>query len=127
MITGVSHVTIFVNDQDKALDFYTKKLGFVVNTDAEFGDMRWLTISPANNKGVELVLFKAQGPTQELVGKQAGGLSICSFNVDDCFKTYEEMKKNGVEFTQEPKVEPWGTGAVFKDLYGNNFYMSQPA
>lgn len=127
MITGVSHITIFVHNQDEALAFYTQKMGFDVHTDAMFGTERWLTICPKTNRNLEITLVQATDKNNHLVGKQAGELPFLSFSTDDCHKTYQELSSKGVEFTQKPVTEPWGVSAMFKDLYGNIFYLNQPA
>lgn len=125
MITALTHVTVFVADQDKALEFYTKKLGFKIHTDAQFGQMRWITIMPANQPNLELALMSAEGTEKALVGKQGGEKPFLSFATDNCIKTYEELKSMGVQFVSEPQDEPWGVSAAFKDLDGNIFYMCQ--
>lgn len=127
MITGLSHVTILVDNQDKAVEFYTKKLGFDLHTDATFGSERWLTVSPKGNKHLEFALVLATPENKHLVGKQANNLPLCSFTTPDCKKTYKELSSKGVEFTTIPVEEPWGVSAMFKDLYGNIFYLNQPA
>lgn len=126
MIQQLNHLTILVNDQEEALQFYVDKLGFKKHTDAPFGNDRWLTVCPQNQPDVEFVLMKAQTPEQmAAVGKQAGGISMAVLATDDCHADYKQLKNRGVEFLSEPVREPWGTGALFKDLYGNIFYLNQ--
>lgn len=127
MITTITHVTLFVNSQDEALAFYTKKLGFEVHTDAMFGpDMRWLTLNAKGNKGFELVLFQANTLEQKaLVGKQGASEVFMCLATDSIDDDYQEMKNRGVEFVGAPEDQPWGRSVVFKDLYGNNLYMVQ--
>jgi catechol 2,3-dioxygenase-like lactoylglutathione lyase family enzyme len=128
MMTGLSHLTILVHDQQEAADFYTKKLGFKVHTDATFENSRWLTLCLPEQPNLELALVLAQGDDKNLVGKQGGTQTpLASFSTKDCKKTYEEFKKRGVEFLGEPTTEPWGIGVIFKDLYGNMFYLCQSA
>lgn len=124
MITALTHVSVFVADQDKALEFY-KKLGFKVHTDTEFSGMRWLTITPANQPTVELSLMLADASEKALIGKQGGEKPFLCFATDDCRKTYAEFMKKGVQFLSEPIEEPWGVSTAFKDLDGNVFYMCQ--
>jgi|SRR5579859_4604568 len=126
MITGISHLTILVHDQDKALEFYTKKLGFDLHTNAEFGTERWITVCPKNNRDLEFALMLANSSNKSHVGSQVPGLALCTLTVDDCKKTYEEMSARGVEFTLKPEKQPWGISAACKDLYGNVFYLTQP-
>lgn len=127
MITRITHITLFVSNQEEALKFYVDKLGFEIHTDAKFGDFRWLTINAKNQKDFELVLFPATKPEEKaLVGKQAASNPILSLETQDCQKTYLELKQNGVKFLQEPKEKPWGIDSQFQDLYGNIFNLTQP-
>src|ERR1041384_2472120 len=107
MITKLSHATVYVIDHDRAKDFYVGKLGFEVRTDATMGNFRWLTVGPKTQPDVELVLMKIRpgerGPKgltperaamlRELV--EAGVLGAGVFEVDDCRKTYAELKEKG--------------------------------
>ncbi len=104
MISQIKFASIPVADQQRALDFYTQKLGFKVVTDQSFGEMRWieLRIGTAQTK---VVLF----PLQD---RPPGGFLNVVFQTDDVQKTYEELRANGVEFTQEPRTESWGTSAM---------------
>lgn len=124
MITKVTHLTVFVKNQDEALTFYTNNLGFKVHTDAQFEDMRWLTIHPADQSDFEIVLMPANSPEEKaLVGKQAGsGVFFCleSTNIEE---DYKALKSKGVELLGEPTTEPWGKAVTFKDLYGNTLYL----
>jgi predicted enzyme related to lactoylglutathione lyase len=126
MITAVTHVTLFVKDQDKALAFY-KKLGFMVHTDAPMGDERWLTIATASQPHFEIALMKATEKETALVGKQGGEHPLLCVATDDCMKTYNELKQQGVQFLAEPKHEAWGTSVCFIDCEGNMIYLCQSA
>lgn len=117
MITQIKFASIAVKDQDRALDFFTSKLGFKVATDQPYGEgQRWieLKIGGAESK---VVLFSWGD-------KEPGGFSNVVFQSDNVQKTYDELKARGVEFTQEPKSEGWGTSAMFKDTEGNIFLIS---
>lgn len=127
MLGKVTHLTIFVHNQDEALDFYTNKMGYRVHTDANFGDMRWLTVSPQGVDDFEIALIRAVGDAKAIVGKQSANEPLAAFYTSDCQKTYTDLKNSGVKFLSEPKKEDWGTGALFEDLYGNKFYLNQPA
>ncbi|HKR64492.1 MAG TPA: VOC family protein [Thermoanaerobaculia bacterium] len=117
MIKQVKFVSISVADQNRALDFYTQKLGFKVLTDQPFGEnMRWLELKIGGAE-TRIVLFNTPG-------KEPGGFSNVVFQSDNVQKTYEELKAKGVEFTQEPKTEHWGVSAMFKDSEGNIFLVS---
>jgi catechol 2,3-dioxygenase-like lactoylglutathione lyase family enzyme len=124
MIKSVTHVTLFVNDQDEALNFYTNKLGFQVHTDAQFEGMRWLTLNPKGQKDFEVVLFQVGSDEEKsLVGKQGSqGVFLClaSDNIDNDF---QELKAKGVEFLGSPEAQPWGKAVLCKDLYGNGLYI----
>lgn len=134
MIKKLSHTTFFVKDQQAAYEFYTKKLGFEVRTDATMDNgFRWLTVGPKGQPDLEIVLMEPkEGPVfdkataakiQELLDKGAFGAGV--FETDDCHKTYEELKSKGVEFTSPPTERFYGIEALFKDGLGNWFSMSQ--
>ncbi len=128
MITKITHITLYVNDQDEALQFYRDKLGMKVHTDAPMENMRWLTLTPAKQADFELVLMPAMAAsTKALVGKQAPETPLLCVSTDDCVREVHDLKAKGVTIVQEPKQEPWGTSAMFLDLYGNIIYMVQPA
>ncbi len=118
MIRQVKFVGIPVRDQDRALAFYRDKLGFRVKTDQPFGEkQRWIELKiPEAETGV--VLFTPDGQ-EDRIGSFFNG----SFACDDVRKTYEELKERGVEFTGEPKEEPWGTFVIFKDSEENSFVL----
>jgi predicted enzyme related to lactoylglutathione lyase len=118
MIKAVKFVSIPVRDQDRALAFYTEKLGFRVVTDQPLGEQRWIELRiPGAETGV--VLFTPPGHEDRI-----GGFMNLSLASDDVRKTYEELSARGVEFTQPPRTEPWGTSALFKDADGNQFVLS---
>jgi catechol 2,3-dioxygenase-like lactoylglutathione lyase family enzyme len=133
MITKLSHATLYVTDQDEALEFYTKKLGFEVRTDATMEGFRWLTVGARDQRDLEIVLMRLApgGPwdaetvaqLQALLAK--GGLGGGVFEADDCRKTYEELRAKGVEFTSPPTERPYGVEATFKDPFGNWFSLTQ--
>lgn len=133
MITKMSHVTIWVKDQDAALDFYVGKLGFEVRTDAKMEGFRWLTVGSKQQPDLELVLMvPSAGPMmdestasqiRDLMAKGALGAGV--FHTDDCHKTYAELKAKGVEFLSEPKEQFYGIEALLKDNSGNWFSMTQ--
>jgi predicted enzyme related to lactoylglutathione lyase len=118
MIKSMKFVSIPVKDQNKALDFYTKKLGFQILTDQPFGKQRWIELRiPGADTGI--VLYTTPGQEDRI-----GTFANISFICDDIQKTYEELQARGVEFQQPPKKESWGTSAIFKDVDGNTFVMS---
>jgi predicted enzyme related to lactoylglutathione lyase len=128
MINSITHLSIFVKDQNEALKFYTEKLGFKVHTDAMMpNNERWLTIHPAQQKNFEIALMQANSPAQKaVVGKQAPEVPFFCVSTDNCRKTVEEFKKKGVLVLGEPEEQPWGISVTFQDLYGNLIYMVEP-
>lgn len=122
MYIGV--VSLYVNDQDRARDFYTKKLGWEVRDDAPMGeDGRWLTVAP---KGAQTAALLAKG-FGDWAPEKVGGMSGLIMEVDDVFKSADELKKNGVEFTAEPSAEFYGGWAMFRDSEGNIHGLHSPA
>ena len=118
MIKAVKFVSIPTRDQDRALAFYTEKLGFRVTTDQPFGAQRWIELRiPGAETG--FVLFTPEGHEDRI-----GGFMNMAFTADDVQKTYEELRARGVEFTAPPKAAPWGTAAIMKDPEGNVFVIS---
>ena len=122
----ISLVSLFVEDVDAAIAFYRDKLGFLVAEDVPFGPQRWVTLRLPDDELVSLTL-KLAGTDEEraLVGRQAGSSPLLGIVTDDCMGEYQRMKKAGVRFHGEPKVEPYGTGVTLDDLYGNRIYMNQ--
>lgn len=132
MTKGIGVVGLYVHDQDEALDFYTKKLGFEVHADARNGPFRWLTVKHPNQPTFELGLFLPQEPVldaataqtmREMVAK--GAMPPLVLIVEDCRASYEKMRKLGVEFTQEPIERYGGVDANFRDPSGNAWKMIQ--
>ena len=133
MLQKLSHVTVWVLDQERAHAFYTGKLGFEVRTDQSFGGFRWLTVGPKGQRDMELVLLPvAPGPMldeaatvalRDLV--QKGALCVGILETDDCRATYEELRGKGVVFHSSPQERPYGVEAVMRDDSGNYFSLAQ--
>jgi catechol 2,3-dioxygenase-like lactoylglutathione lyase family enzyme len=134
MITKMSHVSVYVLNQDSAYEFYVNKLGFKVHTDAPMGPgMRWLTVTPPEQPELEITLmpiadgmmFTKESAEQmrELVKKGTFGFGV--FECRDIYATYEELKKKGVHFKKEPAREFYGLEALFVDDSGNWFSLGQ--
>jgi catechol 2,3-dioxygenase-like lactoylglutathione lyase family enzyme len=103
----VTLVKLFVGDQDEALEFYTKKLGFEVAEDSRLGDYRWLLVRLPDNKEFCINIDVARtGEQKALVGRQAADLPLFSIETDDCVSEYRTLKERGVEFDGEPEVRP---------------------
>ena len=132
----LTHVNVWVHDQDEALAWYTEKLGFELRDDItlpELGGFRWLTVGPVGQSDFALALMTVPGPPvfdegtaeqlKTLMGKgAAGGLF---FATDDCRGDYEELRSRGVEFTEEPSDRPYGVDAGLRDPSGNNIRIVQ--
>jgi catechol 2,3-dioxygenase-like lactoylglutathione lyase family enzyme len=135
MLTSLTSVNVWVHDQDEALAFYTDKLGLELRQDVtvpELGNFRWLTVG-LPGQDVALALLTVPGPPvfdadtrdklTELMAKgAAGGLF---FSTDDVHASYEELKRRGVEFQQEPEQQPYGIDVGFRDPSGNQIRMAQ--
>jgi catechol 2,3-dioxygenase-like lactoylglutathione lyase family enzyme len=129
----VSHICLWVDDQDEARDFYIDKLGCELRQDTDVAGFRWLTVSPPGQPELEIALNvpaqppldpQTAGQVRELLAK--GVLGTVIFRTEDCRAAYEELKARGVEFTEEPDVRPYGIDAAFRDPSGNGFRLVQP-
>ncbi len=134
MITKMSHVSVYVLDQEKAYEFYVNTLGFEVRTDAPMGEgMRWLTVGPKDQPDLEIVLMPIQAgmmftedtakQMRELVKNGTYGFGV--FETADIHATYEELLAKGVAFSKKPTKEFYGIEAIFKDDSGNWFSLGQ--
>jgi len=132
----VSVAQLWVHDQDEALKFYTQKLGMEVRADVtlpEMGDFRWLTVGPAGQEDVAIVLMAIPGPpvmepesVKQIEALMAKGFAGTVFlTTDDCQASYEELKARGVEFTEAPERRPYGIDSGFRDPSGNSFRLTQ--
>jgi catechol 2,3-dioxygenase-like lactoylglutathione lyase family enzyme len=122
MRQSIVHVALVVRDYDEAIEFYTKKLSFRLVEDVyqPEQDKRWVVVAPPGSDGTSLLLARASTSEQEqFVGNQTGGRVFLFLNTDDFWRDYTKMISLGITFVREPKNEPYGTVAVFKDLYGN--------
>jgi len=125
----IAHIALVVKDYDEAIKFYTEKLHFTLVEDTALSSTkRWVLIAPKGSNECRLLLAKAANEEQQArVGDQAGGRVFLFLYTDNFRADYEMMVKEGVEFIREPKVETYGTVAVFKDLYGNLWDLIEPA
>jgi catechol 2,3-dioxygenase-like lactoylglutathione lyase family enzyme len=121
-------VTLVVRDYDEAIDFYVRAAGFELRADTPLGDgKRWVVVAPAGSRETGVLLALADGPAQEArVGDQTGGRVGLFLNTDDFARDHARMLANGVSFDEPPRHEPYGTVAVFRDLYGNAWDLIQP-
>ena len=122
-------VSLVVRDYDEALAFYVGTLGFRLVEDAVVPEQskRWVVVSPPGARESQLLLARASTPEQmSRIGAQTGGRVFLFLYTDDFQRDYEAYRAKGVEFVREPKAEPYGTVAVFLDLYGNMWDLIQP-
>jgi len=132
----ISNAQLYVNDQDEALAFYTDKLGWEVRADVtlpEMGDFRWLTVGPADQPDIAVVLMQIPGPPvfeeetaamlREVVAR--GVAAPIFLTTDDCQAAYEELKERGVEFVDTPEERPYGIDSSFRDPSGNHIRLTQ--
>lgn len=132
----IANAQLWVHDQDEALAFYTEKLGMEVRADVtlpEMGDFRWLTVSPAGQEDVAIVLMAIPGPPvmDEATARQVEDLMAKGFSgtvfltTDDCQADYEALKARGVEFTETPEERPYGIDSGFRDPSGNSIRLTE--
>ena len=130
MQQAIAHIALVVRDYDEALDFYVGKLGFRLVEDRfqPEQDKRWVIVSPPGSGGTSLLLARASAPEQEpFIGNQAGGRVFLFLQTDDFWRDYNRMVAAGVTFVRAPSEAPYGTVAVFEDLYGNRWDLVQYA
>ncbi|MYS44880.1 VOC family protein [Streptomyces sp. SID5998] len=130
----VALVSLVVDDYDEAVRFYTEALGFrLVEDTARPDGSRWVVVAPGpagegEDTGTALLLARAKGDTQRArIGDQTGGRVGFFLHTDDFARDHARMLSAGVTFLEEPRHEPYGTVAVFQDLYGNRWDLLQPA
>jgi catechol 2,3-dioxygenase-like lactoylglutathione lyase family enzyme len=131
----IAHAQLWVNDQDEALEFYTRKLGMEVRSDVTLPEMnfRWLTVGPEGQPDVAITLMAIPGPPvmDEETGDQVRSLVAKGFagtvflTTDDCQASYEELRGRGVEFVEEPEERPYGIDSSFRDPSGNHLRLTQ--
>jgi catechol 2,3-dioxygenase-like lactoylglutathione lyase family enzyme len=135
MFDTITHSSLYVLDQDEALDFYVGKLGLEVRSDVDLGFMRWLTVGVPGDTDREVLLEKPGPPAlseetaaqvRDLLTKGALGLGFI-LRTDDCHKTYEELVAKGVEATEKPTEQPYGIDCAIRDPFGNHIRITQQA
>jgi len=132
----IANAQIWVHDQDEALAFYTDKVGLEVRADVtlpEMGNFRWLTVGPAGQSDISIVLMAIPGPpvmdadtAEQVRALMAKGFAGTIFlTTDDAYSSYEELKGRGVDFVERPEERPYGIDSAFRDPSGNNIRLTQ--
>jgi len=124
----IACIALVVKDYDKAIEFYTKKLDFLLVEDTDLGNgKRWVIVAPQGSKECSLVLAKADNEKQmERIGNQAGGRVFLFLYTDDFWRDYYNMVKKEIKFVRAPEKMPYGMVTVFEDLYGNMWDLLEP-
>ncbi|MBN9385538.1 MAG: VOC family protein [Chitinophagaceae bacterium] len=125
----IANVTLVVRDYDEAIAFYTKTLKFDLIEDTPLTPTkRWVLVAPKGSSETRLLLAKADNEEQQAaVGHQTGGRVSFFLFTDDFWRDYRQMQTDGVRIVRPPEDQPYGTVAVFEDLYGNQWDLLQPA
>jgi len=124
----IGYVSLVVRDYDEAIKFYVETLDFVLIEDTlvESQNKRWVLVAPPGSAECRLLLARAVGQEQESrIGNQTGGRVFLFLHTDDFWRDFRRYRERGVVFVREPKEEPYGTVAVFHDLYGNHWDLLQ--
>jgi catechol 2,3-dioxygenase-like lactoylglutathione lyase family enzyme len=124
----LAHISLLVKDYDEAIEFYTKKLNFKLIEDTPLSDTkRWVLVAPPGSAGCCLLLAKAANREQESrIGNQTGGRVFLFLHTDNFDRDFENLKEKNIKIIRGPNEEPYGTVAVFEDLYGNLLDLIQP-
>lgn len=125
---AIAAIALLVRDYDEAIAFYAQCLDFELIQDTPLGGgKRWVLMAPPGSRETRLLLALASTAEQDVcVGEQGGGRVFLFLHVDDFYARYALMRSRGVRFLEQPREEPYGTVAVFEDLYGNKWDLLQP-
>lgn len=125
----IAHIALVVNDYDEAIAFYTGKLNFTLIEDTRLSETkRWVLVKPTGDGNCCLLLAQAAGEAQKkIVGNQTGGRVFLFLYTDDFWRDYNSLLEKKINFVRKPVKEPYGTVAVFEDLYGNLWDLVEPA
>ncbi|MFC5740759.1 VOC family protein [Dyella tabacisoli] len=123
----IGSIALVVADYDEAIAWYTRALGFELIDDTDLGSgKRWVLLAPPGSSETRLLLAKASGAEQlARIGDQTGGRVFLFLHTDDFERDWQRMRAQGVHFREEPRHEPYGSVAVFEDLYGNAWDLLQ--
>ncbi|GAB0114301.1 VOC family protein [Acidisoma sp. C75] len=120
--------TVLVREYDEAIDFYVGKLGFVLREDRPLtGEKRWVVVQPSGGGGALLLARAVDDRQRSAIGDQSGGRVFLFLETDDFARDYAIYKARGLRFVEEPRQEPYGTVAVFEDVFGNRWDLVQYA
>jgi catechol 2,3-dioxygenase-like lactoylglutathione lyase family enzyme len=124
----IAHIALVVSDYDEAIAFYTQQLNFTLVEDTVLNETkRWVIVAPAGSDGCCLLLAKAATEEQQSrVGNQTGGRVFLFLHTDNFKRDYQNLLNNNIKIIREPSAEPYGTVAVFADLYGNLWDLIEP-
>jgi len=124
----LAHISLLVDDYDRAIDFYTRVLKFRLIEDTRLSESkRWVLVQPQGSGNCSLLLAKAVGERQQAaIGNQSGGRVFFFLHTDDFNRDYQNLLDNGVKIIREPVREVYGTVAVFEDIYGNLWDLIEP-
>ena len=131
MQQSIGYIALVVRDYDEAISWFTEKLGFDLiedsgSKDRHGEDKRWVLVAPKGSRGTRILLARASNPEEmSRIGNQTGGRVFLFLHTDDFQRDYAAMKSRGVKFLEQPRHEPYGTVAVFEDLYGNKWDLLQ--
>jgi catechol 2,3-dioxygenase-like lactoylglutathione lyase family enzyme len=130
MPQSLAHIALIVRDYDEAIAWYTGVLGFTLVADTALDEVkRWALVAPpgAGGNAASLLLARAATPEQEaFIGNQSGGRVFLFLHTEDFWRDYHDLAAKGVRFIRPPAEQPYGTVAVFEDLYGNLWDLVQP-
>jgi catechol 2,3-dioxygenase-like lactoylglutathione lyase family enzyme len=129
MKQSIGQISVVVRDYDEAIAFYVGTLGFTLIEDTYIAsqDKRWVIVAPPGSTESRLLLARASNDEQaSRIGNQTGGRVFLFLFTDDFWRDFRNYQGKGVVFIREPKEEPYGTVAVFQDLYGNQWDLIQP-
>lgn len=131
MTQDLGYISLVVREYDEAITFFTEMLGFDLAEDSPAKDRvgedkRWVLVAPPKSRGTKILLAKASNLEEAArIGNQTGGRVFLFLHTDDFWRDYRAMTARGVKFCEEPRTEPYGTVAVFEDLYGNKWDLLQ--
>ncbi len=125
----IAHITLLVDDYDKAIEFFTKKLNFILIEDTKLSEIkRWVLVKPQGPENCCLLLAKASNDEQKRsIGNQSGGRVFLFLQTDNFNRDYQNLIDNGIRIVREPKSEDYGTVAVFEDIFGNLWDLIEPS